>query len=88
MNCRKLGQGIAIKGLAEDVANLTTLSNGMKKLAHSIVRQGMAEGVAIVATFPTHVTAKLSQGIVRQGIAEGVANLITLPMGWQNWGRV
>ena len=60
----------------------------MEKLAHSIVRQGMAENVANVATPPTHVTAKLSQGIVKQGIAEGVANLITLPMGWQNWGRV
>ena len=53
----------------------------MAKLAHSIVRQGMAEGVANVATLPTNVTAKLSHGIVRQGIAEGVANLITLPMG-------
>ena len=47
----------------------------------------MAEGVANVATLPTHVTAKLSHGIVRQGIAEGVANIITLPLEWQNWGR-
>ena len=60
----------------------------MEKLAHSIVRQDMAESVANVATLLTHATAKLSHGLVRQGIAEGVANLITLPMGWQNWGRV
>ena len=59
----------------------------MAKLAQSIVRHGMAEGVAILTSLPTHVTAKLSHGIVRQGIAEDVANLITLPMGWQNWGR-
>ena len=49
--------------------------------------QGMAEGVANIATLPTHLMAKLRHGMVRQGIAEGVANLIILPTGWPNRGR-
>ena len=40
--------------------------------------QGMAEGVANIATLPTHLMAKLRHGIVRQGIAEGVASLTTV----------
>ena len=50
--------------------------------------QSMAEGVANVATLPTHLMAKLRHGIVRQGIVEVVANLITLPTGWQSRVRV
>ena len=56
----------------------------MVKLGHGIVRQDIAEGVAILTTLPT--VWQNWAGIVRQGVAEGVASLITLPTGWQNRG--
>ena len=46
----------------------------MAELEHGIVRLCMAEGVANVATLPTHMMAKLRHGILRQGLAEGIAN--------------
>ena len=59
----KLGQGIWRQGIAEGVANLTTLpaavyrearsAHGMPKRGQGIVRQSMAEGVANLTTLPT-----------------------------------
>ena len=55
----------------------------MAKQGQSIVRKGLAEGVAKYLLCPQELQ-NLGQGIARQGSAAGVAYLMTLPMEWQN----
>ena len=41
------------QGLAEDVANITSLPTGIAKLGQGRARQGSAAGVAFLMTLPT-----------------------------------
>ena len=75
----KQGQSRVRQGLAEGVANITSLPTGIAKLGsvYSEARFGWGRCLFYDSA---HGMAKLGHGIVRQGIAECKE--------WQNWGSV
>ena len=83
----KQGQSIVRQGLAEGVANISSLPTEIAKLGSGYSEARFGCGRCLFND-SAHGMAKLGHGIARQVIAEGVANLITLPLGWQNWDRV
>ena len=83
----KQGQSIVRQGLAEDVANITSLPTGIAKLGSGYSESRFGCGHCL-CNDSAHGMAKLGHGIVRQGIAECVAGSTTPRKEWQNWGSV
>ena len=79
----KQTQSIVRQGLAEGVANITSLPTGIAKLGSGYSEARFGCGRCLFND-SAHGMAKQWQCIVKQVIAEGVGNLITLPMCWQN----
>ena len=83
----KQWQRIVKQGLAEGVANITSLPTGIAKLG-SVYSEARFDCGRCLFYDSAHGMAKLGHGIVRQVIAECVAGSTTPRKEWQNWGSV